>query len=71
MSEESVAASPAAELIETADASLLELVDHLLNQGVVVSGDLVVGVAGVDLIYLRLSLLLCSADRLMPGRNAT
>jgi hypothetical protein len=71
MSEEGVAASPAAELIETADASLLELVDHLLNQGVVVSGDLVVGVAGVDLIYLRLSLLLCSADRLMPGRNAT
>jgi len=71
MSDPEAPASPAAELIETADASLLELVDHLLNQGVVVSGDLVLGVAGVDLVYLRLSLLLCSADRLMPGRNAT
>jgi hypothetical protein len=71
MSHPSAPASPAAELIETADASLLELVDHLLNQGVVVTGDLIVGVAGVDLVYLRLSLLLCSADRLMPGRNAT
>ncbi len=65
-----VPATPAAELLETADASLLELVDHLLNQGVVVSGDLVLGVAGVDLVYLRLSLLLCAADRLLPGRNA-
>jgi len=71
MTGEPAVASPAAELIETADASLLELVDHLLNQGVVVSGDLILGVAGVDLVYLRLSLLLCSADRLMPGRNAT
>jgi len=71
VSDPEVPASPAADLIETADASLLELVDHLLNQGVVVSGDLVLGVAGVDLVYLRLSLLLCSADRLMPGRNAT
>jgi hypothetical protein len=71
VSSREVAATAAGELIETADASLLELVDHLLNQGVVVSGDLVIGVAGVDLIYLRLSVLLCSADRLMPGRNAT
>lgn len=70
MSEPTVPASPAAELLETADASLLELVDHLLNQGVVVTGDLVLGVAGVDLVYLRLSLLLCAADRLLPGRNA-
>ena len=62
--------SPPPELIETANASLLELVDHLLNQGVVVTGDLVLGVAGVDLVYLRLSLLLCAADRLLPGRNA-
>jgi len=71
MSDPEAPPSPAADLIETADASLLELVDHLLNQGVVVSGDLILGVAGVDLVYLRLSLLLCSTDRLMPGRNAT
>ena len=54
------------DLLDGADGSLLELVDHLLNQGVVVSGDLVLGLAGVDLIYARLSVLLCAADRVLP-----
>jgi hypothetical protein len=52
------------QLIEDADASLLELVDHVLNKGVVVSGDVMLSIAGVDLVYLRLSALLCAADRI-------
>ena len=51
-------------LIAEADQTLLELVDHVLNKGVVVSGDVMVSIAGVDLVYLRLSLLLCAADRI-------
>jgi hypothetical protein len=51
-------------LIEDADASLLEIVDHVLNKGVVVSGDVMLSIAGVDLVYLRLSVLLCAADRI-------
>lgn len=47
-------------------ASLLDLVDGLLNQGVVLNGDLIIGVAGVDLVYLRLSALLAAADRVLP-----
>jgi hypothetical protein len=54
------------ELIERADASLLELVDHVLNKGVVLTGEVMLGVAGVDLVYLRLSALLCAADRVLP-----
>jgi gas vesicle protein GvpA/GvpJ/GvpM family len=54
------------EILDGADASLLELVDHLLNQGVVVSGEVVLGLAGVDLIYLRISALLCAAERVLP-----
>lgn len=46
--------------------SLLDLVDNLLDQGVVVTGDAVLGLAGVDLVYLRLSLLLAAADRVLP-----
>jgi len=46
--------------------SLLDLVDNLLNQGVVVTGDVVLGLAGVDLVYLRLSVLLAAADRILP-----
>lgn len=59
--------SPAREearaVLEQADASLLEVVDNLLNKGVVLSGDVMVGLAGVDLIYLRLQAMLCAADR--------
>jgi hypothetical protein len=53
-----------------ADASLLDIVDHVLTKGVVVAGDLVLGVADIDFIYLRLSAVLCSADRIFgasPG----
>ena len=54
------------ELLERSDNSLLDTVDHLLNKGVVLTGEVVIGLAGVDLIYLRLSALLCAADRVLP-----
>ena len=59
-------AEGAVELIADADGSLLDLVDHLLNKGVVISGEVVLGLADIDLIYLRLSVLLCAADRVLP-----
>lgn len=52
-----------------ADASLLDVVDHVLTKGVVVSGDVVLALADVDLVYLRLSALLCAADRLTPRKG--
>jgi hypothetical protein len=54
------------ELIERTDASLLDTVDHLLNKGLVLTGEVVIGLAGIDLIYLRLTALLCAADRIFP-----
>jgi Gas vesicle protein len=54
-------------ILAEADASLLDIVDHVLNKGVVLSGDVMLGLANVDLIYLRLSALLCAADRILPG----
>lgn len=53
-------------ILEVPQSTVLDLVDELLNKGVVASGDLTLGVAGIDLIYLRLSALLCAADRVMP-----
>lgn len=61
--------SAAMHVLEGADTSLLELVDHLLNQGVVLTGDVVLGLAGVDLVYLQLSAVLCAADRVLPRRE--
>lgn len=54
------------ELLDGTESSLLDLIDNLLNQGVVVTGEVVLGLAGIDLIYLRLSAILCAADRLLP-----
>ena len=58
------AASDPTEIIEEADASLLDVIDSLLNKGVVVNGEVMLSLAGVDLVYLRLSVLLCAADRI-------
>ncbi len=46
------------------DASLLDVVDSLLNKGVVLNADVILALADVDLVYLRLSALLCAADRM-------
>jgi hypothetical protein len=46
----------------TLDVPLVELVDRLLNRGVVLTGELTISVAGVDLIYLGLSVVLTSVD---------
>jgi hypothetical protein len=56
----------ATNLIDEADASLLDLVDNLLAKGVVVTGEVTLGVANVDLIHLRLSLVLAASDKLWP-----
>ena len=53
----------ASQLFDTTDSSLLDLVDSLLDKGVVLDGELVLGLADVDLIYLRLSAIICAADR--------
>jgi hypothetical protein len=54
-------------VLDSSDASLLDIVDNVLNKGVVLSGDLTIALAHVDLIYARLSLLLCAADRVLPA----
>ncbi len=53
-------------VLDAPESSLLDLIDHLLNKGVMATGDVTLGVAGIDLIYLRLSTILCAADRVLP-----
>ena len=56
----------ALQMLDAPDSTVLEVLDHLLNKGVMLNGDVTLGVAGIDLIYLRLSALLCAADRIFP-----
>jgi hypothetical protein len=51
------------------DDSLLDVVDNALSKGVVLSGDITLALANVDLVYVRLSLLLCAADRVLPHED--
>jgi hypothetical protein len=42
--------------------TVLELLDRVLNTGVVLAGEIAITVADIELIYLRLQLLLSSAE---------
>jgi uncharacterized membrane protein len=52
--------------MDDAESSLLDLVDNLLAKGVMLNADVILALAGVDLVYVRLSALLCAADRVLP-----
>ena len=56
----------AEKILSPDDASLLDIVDNVLNKGVVLTGDITIGLAQIDLVYARLSVLLCAADRVLP-----
>jgi hypothetical protein len=56
-----------ASIIDPQEASLVDVIDNLLNRGVVLNADVILALANVDLVYLRLSALLCAADRVLPA----
>jgi hypothetical protein len=56
---------PAARIIDQSETSLLDVIDSLLNKGVVLNADVILALANVDLVYLRLSALLVAADRVL------
>jgi hypothetical protein len=49
--------------------ALVELVNRVVDRGVVLGGDLTISVADVDLLYVGLRLLLCSPDRLVGSER--
>ena len=46
------------------ELSLAELVNRVVDKGAVITGEVVISVAGVDLLYLGLRLLLSSVETL-------
>ena len=51
--------------------ALVELVNRVVDRGVVLGGDVTISVADVDLLYVGLRLLLCSPDRLELRESVT
>lgn len=50
---------------EPAEISLLETLDHLLDRGVVISGEAVISIGNVDLLYLGLNIVLSNVDTIL------
>ena len=44
------------------DITILELLDRVLNKGVILTGDIVISVADIDLVYLGVILMLSSVE---------
>lgn len=57
-------------ITKSKDVTLLEILDRVLNKGVVISGDIVISVADVDLVYLGLKVLLSSVETMERLRGA-
>jgi hypothetical protein len=49
-------------LDEDAELSLLETLDHVLDRGLVIAGEVTIAVADIDLVYIGLNLLLGSVE---------
>ena len=56
--------------LDHGELSLLELADRLLNRGVVITGEATISVAGVDLIYLGLNVVLAAVETLRESGGA-
>jgi len=50
---------------QTEELQLLETLDHLLDRGVVISGEAVISIGDVDLLYLGLNIVLANVDAII------
>jgi gas vesicle structural protein len=58
-------------LAKSKNVTLLEVLDRVLDKGVVISGDMVISVADVDLIYLGLKVLVSSVETMEKLRGSS
>ncbi|HUK43524.1 MAG TPA: gas vesicle protein [Candidatus Bathyarchaeia archaeon] len=68
MSEASSQAALALE--DNSELSLLDILDHVLNSGVVIHGSIVISLAGVDLVYVGLNVILTSVETALRSIDA-
>lgn len=61
-------ATPERRIAPDEEFALVDLVNRVLDKGAVISGDVTISVAGVDLIYLGLNIILSSVES-MRGRR--
>jgi hypothetical protein len=47
---------------ENSELSLLETLDHVLNRGLVIAGEITIAVADIDLIFIGLNVMVSSVE---------
>ena len=47
---------------ESNELSLLETLDHVLNRGLVIAGEITISVANIDLIFIGLNVMVSSVE---------
>lgn len=57
------------ETIENKDIALIDILDVILDKGVAIKADLVISIAGIDLVYLDLRLLIASVESLVQAQQ--
>lgn len=50
------------DILERSELSLLETLDHVLDRGLVIAGEITISVADIDLIFVGLNVLLTSTE---------
>jgi len=51
------------------DITILEVLDRVLNKGVILTGDIVISVADIDLVYVGVKLMLSSVETMEQIRS--
>jgi len=54
---------------EEKEMTLLDLLDRLLDKGIVIHGDIMISIADIDLIYIGLRLVISSVDAINGERK--
>ncbi|MEC5424503.1 gas vesicle protein [Virgibacillus sp. C22-A2] len=56
---------------ENKDVALIDILDVVLDKGVAIKGDLILSIAGIDLVYLDLRVLISSVETLIESNQET
>ncbi len=60
---------PDESVVEDQEVSLVDLVDHVLNRGIVLAGEATIAIADVDLIFLGLNIVLASVETMRANHR--
>lgn len=57
--------------LENKEVGLIDVLDVVLDKGVALKGDLILSIAGIDLVYLDLRVLIASVETLIETDKET